>query len=1134
MSAGYIQLAAIGQQDAYLTGEPQVTYFLGVYRRHTPFVLEAYDIPFLDQKVSYGQNHICRIPPKGDLVRSLMLKMTLPALKTSGTDWYWSIPPSVSNAATLIFNGNYTVANTAPYSGIDWYSTFNINAWLTGRFQNWVTWLSGSNRFNFSSAVTNVWVTTYASNQTAGGVFWGLDPNLFDAKVTIGSVTYLVYNVGSDGRTSDLSLEQAGWLPVPGTGLPDPPSRPGLFLNLNQALPTPASGYINFGVDGGFSRWTNYDSTSAYSVTRGGRIHFAEPGLYIMRVGLGMDSGAVSNVAWGTSVGDGAPTVPSFTYSYPWRVSTNPATPTVCPMSITDTNSNVYVYAYGTGANFVSNSYVSINKADYLLSINSPYGPGVALPSTGSATIPFYSNITNTGSGFATLASDGSNRFNFNATGQMLVSGTISMDANYVSNVQLMEGVNTVYTYDMSAQGRIPTFTFAMPASVTDTAALYYINVATNNNLTTVQNFPPATPAGAGVTRQWTVQTNLGQFLMNASTENSSTGHLAWQGFKTGDYWQGSTFGLYSTTSPFSYLGTTTTLTEPGTIARLGEWIELGAPVNLILTAVTITPASQDLAPGECYILGNSVDANSGWTVLDGPTALNGSAQTITVTGAAEFTWFRVVFTKAFNGTAGTKPAVNVVMTGQARATVMLNNSFFIVSQFGTGTATTAAGFVVPYNGILLKPKTTTLKSPLKITTEFTSFGNIYNISNITQTNTLSFSNVGMYTFTGAICTADQLTSVTISDSSGGSVSHSISFGMLPPYTVNLPFRVSDTTLRYSISLTTNGTTVAPNIFSNTFLAVYPLSSNLTTTSSIGQSYNYYDSVATLAVKSAELKIGGQSIETLTGEYIELWNDLNVTYENQPALKLLTGKYDTTTQILAARTYYVNLPFYFFNRPELAIPLVSLDRQDVEIHVAFNAFSNLTGLTGITNPTLDATIITEYVYLSEPEINWFRSSRVEQVITQLQYAAFRLPSNFTSGVFNLDFRNPVREMFFVIQVDGSLPYDYSQNGLQSIGMSFNGYDAMSTATNDTVSLGSLEPFNHYPNFPTRSYYMHSFCTNPGNPSPSGYVNFSRIKQVLLSVNTDANALAKQLRLAFVSHNVLRFENGLAGLMFNSA
>ena len=94
MSAGYIQLAAIGQQDAYLTGSPQVTYFSGIYKRHTPFVLEAYDIPFQNQQVVYGQNNICKIPPKGDLIRALTLKVDLPALFDPGTflPEHWKTP----------------------------------------------------------------------------------------------------------------------------------------------------------------------------------------------------------------------------------------------------------------------------------------------------------------------------------------------------------------------------------------------------------------------------------------------------------------------------------------------------------------------------------------------------------------------------------------------------------------------------------------------------------------------------------------------------------------------------------------------------------------------------------------------------------------------------------------------------------------------------------------------------------------------------------------------------------------------------------------------------------------------------------------------------------------------------------
>jgi hypothetical protein len=201
-----------------------------------------------------------------------------------------------------------------------------------------------------------------------------------------------------------------------------------------------------------------------------------------------------------------------------------------------------------------------------------------------------------------------------------------------------------------------------------------------------------------------------------------------------------------------------------------------------------------------------------------------------------------------------------------------------------------------------------------------------------------------------------------------------------------------------------------------------------------GTPVNYYDSVGTLAVVRADLKIGGQTIQTLTGEYIELWNELNVPYQNQPGLQLLTGKYDIKTSIgPPGRTYYVNLPFYFFGNPELSSPIVALDRQDVEVWVTFNKFSNLTSVS-LTSPTLQATIITEYVYLSNPEIAWFQNHRLDYVITQTQYQQFLLAQGFTGGVFKLDFKHPTKELFFVIQPAGNAPYDYSGNGLASLGL----------------------------------------------------------------------------------------------------
>ena len=100
---------------------------------------------------------------------------------------------------------------------------------------------------------------------------------------------------------------------------------------------------------------------------------------------------------------------------------------------------------------------------------------------------------------------------------------------------------------------------------------------------------------------------------------------------------------------------------------------------------------------------------------------------------------------------------------------------------------------------------------------------------------------------------------------------------------------------------------------------------------------SYVDSVGTYLVKTAELLVGGQTIDVVTGEYIDLRQDLEIQYENQAALLLLNGKGDTST-IQLDRTYYITLPF----TPEIEIPIRDLFRQDVRVNVSFEQFSRLT------------------------------------------------------------------------------------------------------------------------------------------------------------------------------------------------
>lgn len=391
---------------------------------------------------------------------------------------------------------------------------------------------------------------------------------------------------------------------------------------------------------------------------------------------------------------------------------------------------------------------------------------------------------------------------------------------------------------------------------------------------------------------------------------------------------------------------------------------------------------------------------------------------------------------------------------------------------------------------------------------------------------------------TGVFYTSSPVTSVSIA---GQTFPLSLGFSSTPPYTISVPFRITDTTQSYPVTITTQ--TSPATLGLSSYIAVSCIaSSNLA--SKVGTIYNYYDSVGTLAIVSADLKVGGQTIQRLSGEYIELWNELNVPYENQPGLQLLTGKYDIQSSVgPPGRTYYVNLPFYFFGRPELSLPIVALDRQDVEIWVTFNTFENLTSYR-IPGPTLQATIITEYTYLSNPEITWFQNHRLDYVITQCQYAEFLLAQGFTNGRFLLDFKHPVKELFFVIQPTGNGPYDYSGNGLESLGLTYNGEDAFLASSINSLYLGSIEPFNYHDNFgsippystvPGRQFYMYAFSTAPSSVVSSGCINMSRIRQVLLETNVfNASGFypQKTMRLTAINQNVLRIENGLAGIMFS--
>ena len=70
-----MQLVAYGAQDVYLTGDPQITYFKVVYRRHTNFSMECIEQTF-NGTVSAGSTASATISRNGDLIGAMHVEYT--------------------------------------------------------------------------------------------------------------------------------------------------------------------------------------------------------------------------------------------------------------------------------------------------------------------------------------------------------------------------------------------------------------------------------------------------------------------------------------------------------------------------------------------------------------------------------------------------------------------------------------------------------------------------------------------------------------------------------------------------------------------------------------------------------------------------------------------------------------------------------------------------------------------------------------------------------------------------------------------------------------------------------------------------------------------------------------------------
>ena len=84
MGGGLLQLVAYGAQDAYITGNPHITFWKVMYKRHTNFAMEAMRVNFTGT-AQYGQRVVAIVNRNADLIYRTYLEVTLPDTSAAAT-----------------------------------------------------------------------------------------------------------------------------------------------------------------------------------------------------------------------------------------------------------------------------------------------------------------------------------------------------------------------------------------------------------------------------------------------------------------------------------------------------------------------------------------------------------------------------------------------------------------------------------------------------------------------------------------------------------------------------------------------------------------------------------------------------------------------------------------------------------------------------------------------------------------------------------------------------------------------------------------------------------------------------------------------------------------------------------------
>ena len=253
-------------------------------------------------------------------------------------------------------------------------------------------------------------------------------------------------------------------------------------------------------------------------------------------------------------------------------------------------------------------------------------------------------------------------------------------------------------------------------------------------------------------------------------------------------------------------------------------------------------------------------------------------------------------------------------------------------------------------------------------------------------------------------------------------------------------------------------------------------------------------------IDKVELLIGGSVIDTQDSVFTE---NIAIDTFAQNVSKSANG----THPGVSARSYFYPLRFFFCEGPQCALPLTALNYHNVEVRIYWGAEASNYNIEMYAN----------YYYLDNEERGNIASRKHDMLITQVQK---NIASNHTTQ--ELYFNHPVK----YIASSGTTANTALTSPDNKVKISINGLDL---CTPRWSKPHFIDVMNYYhTNFVTSpDFFLYCFCLSTSSLQPTGTLNFSRLH----SAKIVSENMPIQHPIYAVNYNILRIENGMAGLLY---